>query len=185
MNAKTKIQQGTTWLVTWSLLATQLIAPISAQAQNADGATPVSDYEQVAILVEEGIFTRSLKSKIERYSEDVQKALPGTRARILLTKPDERIENITAVLEKLYLEDRLTGVILIGDIPLPENMFTYTDFDDTPPADIWHGVIRSSKEGNARIAELEAYFDKNHKFHEGDPEFANFDQKILFGDLIF
>lgn len=106
---------------------------------------------------------------------------------------------------------KLSGIVVIGDVPLPVvnkkgnhfvSMFPYTDFDDKvyiynsesgeyeknpdlvfPKAEVWHGVIKppvGGDEGNQLMAN---YFDKNHLFHLGVPDFAQFNKKILSSDL--
>lgn len=108
--------------------------------------------------------------------------------------------------------NRLAGAVFIGDIPLPVvnkngnryvSMFPYTDFEDKaytydfatksfirnesvgfPRAEIWHGIIKrptNNVEGSQKLAE---YFDKNHLYHGGEDEFAKFDKKLFFGDLV-
>ncbi|MFA7685631.1 MAG: FG-GAP-like repeat-containing protein, partial [Candidatus Gracilibacteria bacterium] len=108
--------------------------------------------------------------------------------------------------------NRLAGAVFVGDIPLPvvnkngnlyASIFPYTDFTDKaynydevsqsfvrneavtfPKPEIWHGVIKApenSMNGKQKLAE---YFDKNHLYHQGVAEFAEFDKKLFFGDLI-
>ncbi|MFA7686158.1 MAG: hypothetical protein WCX95_05175, partial [Candidatus Gracilibacteria bacterium] len=108
--------------------------------------------------------------------------------------------------------NRLAGAVFVGDIPLPvvnkngnlyASIFPYTDFTDKaynydevsqsfmrneavtfPKPEIWHGVIKApenSANGKQKLAE---YFDKNYLYHQGVAEFAEFDKKLFFGDLI-
>lgn len=108
--------------------------------------------------------------------------------------------------------NRLAGAVFIGDIPFPvvnkngnrfASIFPYTDFTDSvysynedtksfernqgvefPKAEIWHGVIKAPEEGTIGRNALAGFFDKNHLFYEGEPDFANFEKKIFFSDLI-
>ncbi|MBU2524106.1 S-layer homology domain-containing protein, partial [Patescibacteria group bacterium] len=204
------------------------------QTSPALGAKPITRYSLVTLLVDENLWTNSnkypglsnesskvspstMKYRILRYAEDIQSNLPYTKTLIVLTSPSESTSNIAATLEKFYREgdgtkdeiNSLSGVVLIGDIPIPvvkknENRFPslypYTDFDDklyifdetdfilneetqNPQVEIWHGVInppQKNEEGNKMLAE---YFDKNHLFRIGDTKYGQFDQKLFYGDL--
>lgn len=107
------------------------------------------------------------------------------------------------------IDSRLAGVVLVGQVPLPVvnkngnryiSMFPLTDFDDKafsfnpltenfervdsvtfPKPEIWHGLIREPKPLDRESLAL--FFDKNHLYHEGVPEFANFQKKIFYADL--
>lgn len=106
----------------------------------------------------------------------------------------------------------LKGVVLIGDVPLPVvnkkgnrfvSMFPYTDFIESayaydpnlnsferneavtfPKPEIWHGVIRPSENGIKGTAQLAEFFDKNHLYYTGEPEYADFEKRMFFGDLV-
>src|SRR3989339_1755458 len=162
----------------------------------------------------------SISDRILRYAQDVQKALPYTKAVIIQVDRAEKVKNIVAVLEKLYFEgdgaddefNRLSGVVLIGDLPLPvvnkngnhfASMYPYTDFVDKRyvfdnearefilnkeldffQPEIWHGVIKAPASGSEGEKMLAEYFDKNHLFHENVGDYAKFDRKILYQDFI-
>ncbi|MBD3156265.1 hypothetical protein GF369_00395, partial [Candidatus Peregrinibacteria bacterium] len=108
---------------------------------------------------------------------------------------------------------QLEGVIVLGDVPLPVvnkngfrfvSMLPYSDFvepayvynqatrefgydQDTinPEIETWHGVIKSpSAEADAGF-DYASYFDKNHLFHQGHPDFNTFEQEVLFADMIW
>ncbi len=108
--------------------------------------------------------------------------------------------------------NRLAGAVFIGNVPLPVvnkngnkyvSMFPYTDFldkayvynetkkefelDDSvsfPKQEIWHGVIRAPQDGLAGRQKLAEFFDKNHLYYSGDPEFSQFSKKLFFADLV-
>lgn len=108
--------------------------------------------------------------------------------------------------------NRLAGAIFIGDIPLPivnkngnkyVSIFPYTDFSDKayiynpetdafernsavsfPNPEIWHGVIRAPEDGYNGKQKLAEYFDKNHLYYSGNPDFAEFDERLFFADLM-
>lgn len=108
--------------------------------------------------------------------------------------------------------NKLSGVVLVGEVPIPvidkngnrfASVFPYTDLADSayiyneesqsfeynagsepPKAEIWHGVIRAPSNDTAGLEELAGYFDKNHLYYEGEPEFASFEKKMFFADFI-
>lgn len=99
----------------------------------------------VAVLVGEKSFSGDLKSKLERYGEDVQANLAGSRAIVVSIPEDATPEKIAALLEKLYYEgdgkgtSRLVGTVLVGELPMPVvhrsgktflSVFPYVDFVD-------------------------------------------------------
>ncbi len=107
---------------------------------------------------------------------------------------------------------QLAGVVLIGDVPLPvveqdgrpfESVYPYTDFLDKTfihdratgiykqylqaprqQSETWHGIIRGPEGGADKQEALAAFFDKNHAYHAGDPNYAQFDRKVFFADLV-
>ena len=107
----------------------------------------------------------------------------------------------------------LRGVVIIGDVPLPIvskndqsfiSLLPYTDFVDptyvfdgerqqfvrsqSAPAEVksevWHGVIRPSKKGEDGKKQLKEFFQKNHRFHSGEPEYSQFQKKIFMNNLV-
>ncbi|MBU1019338.1 S-layer homology domain-containing protein [Patescibacteria group bacterium] len=104
--------------------------------------------------------------------------------------------------------NQLAGVVIVGDVPLPVvtkggnkflSMLPYTDFEDkvyiyndltgnfernttaeTLAPEVWHGVIVPP----SLDEELAFYFDKNHLYHLGVTDYAEFDGKIFYGDFI-
>lgn len=214
------------------LLTTQLLSPTAAI-----GAPQIKRYGLVAILVEESLWQdtadyrglsgengkispSSLRYRFERYALSVQESLPLTKVKILLVNRNESTVKVSRVLEKLYREgdgeanesNSLTGIVLIGDLPVPvvkkgekrfPSLFPYTDFDDplyvfresssdfefstlssNPQVEIWHGVIKPPQSGVEGGEMLASYFDKNHLYREGDSRYADFDQKIFYGDIV-
>ena len=192
-------------------------------------------YGLVTILVDEetwdsqatgssGLFSflgsTSIDEKIETYAEDIQSALPWTKAMIVTVSEDDGPVEIMHLLEELYFQGnpddedatKLTGVVAVGDVPLPVvnknghrfiSMLPYTDFEapaylldevtqDFVPntdaqnmqAEVWHGVIVPPVDGEAGIDLLAEFFDKNHAFHSGDEDATDFDQKTLVTDFV-
>jgi hypothetical protein len=131
----------------------------------------------------------TLEERVERFAEDIVDNENKTDTEIIyFDKTVDNYESLKLALENIYHQDghNFTGVILIGDIQLPtltdedgneyESVFPYTDFDLTNEhPEIWHGIIQD---------ELATFFDKNHLYKTGHPEFANFDQQMFFGDLV-
>lgn len=109
-------------------------------------------------------------------------------------------------------DNRLIGAVFIGDIPMPvvtedgraqPSLYPYTDFDrkryiynhvtglyepnsqaSAPTPDIWHGVIAppggATPEGRQELAD---FFYKNSRYSAGDPEYADFEKRLLIADL--
>jgi uncharacterized repeat protein (TIGR01451 family) len=89
------------------------------------------------------------------------------------------------------------------------SMFPLTDFDDKayvfnpttesfeenpdvsfPKAEIWHGILRAPQlddedaVSEEELNKLAEYFDKNHLYHAGVEDFAEFQRKMFFGDFV-
>ncbi len=221
----------TTWVLV-SLLGSQML-----NIDLSQGRAEKEHLGIVAILVDEDTYSNStsyaglsdefsalpnttLKARIDRYAENVQEVMPQTKSLIVRTTSDEDPKNIVQALEKLYFEGdgdddaitQLTGVILIGDLPLPIvnknesryiSMYPYTDFENkaylynevtgdfepspsmsNPQPEIWHGVIHPPEDGTNGDELLAEYFDKNYLYRLGYEEYADFDQKMLFADTL-
>lgn len=160
----------------------------------------------------------NLSGKIYRYAKDVQSSLPQTRVLVLPILKTESQGNLFALLEKFYFTGhrrenilfRLSGVVLIGQVPLPTirsrvsdvaSVFPYTDFEDPAflwsnatqvfqenpdnremKAEVFHGLIRAPKNDKKTEEEwLSEYFDKNHAYHTGDIPPSK--QALFFADF--
>jgi len=182
-------------------------------------STPAQHRGIIAVLTEDSLFTdtktysglqttypaslkaATLQDRIKRYALDAQRSQPFTKAIIIRVKKDQPVPDIADSLEKLYLEgdgtsgeiNKLAGVVVIGDVPLPVvnkngyrfvSMFPYTDFEEKtyvydaasgdyipnpdvtlPKADVWHGVIKPPVTGDEGRKLLASYFDKNYLYH--------------------
>ncbi len=168
---------------------------------------------------------QTLMGRVERYARDVQginkvkNPVPFTKTAIIKVKRDQPTQDIAAALEKLYREgdgtlsetNRLTGLVIVGQVPLPVvnkndnrfvSLFPYTDFDEpyyvfdqasgdfkintasqNPAADVWHGLIVPPADGEEGNELLAEYFDKNHLFKIGEPGWSDFDKKLFYSDL--
>jgi uncharacterized repeat protein (TIGR01451 family) len=160
-----------------------------------------ANYQGISNIYPNSLKTTTLAERVRRYALDVQKSQPFTRSMIIRVKKDAATEEIAGALEKLYLEgdgtagetNRLTGIVLIGDVPLPvvnkggnrfPSIYPYTDFEEkafiydaeskdfVPNADaavtkaeIWHGLITPPVKGSEGNELLAYYFDKNYLFH--------------------
>jgi len=160
-----------------------------------------------------------LGERVLRYAKDVNQNNDLTDVKIILfNKNKDKVQDLASALENLYRngdgthENKLSGVVLVGDIPLPVvnkngnryiSMFPYTDFSDKaynynsktnsfernasvafPKPEIWHGVIRAPNDEFAGREQLAEYFDKNHLYYKGIPMFSQFDRRMFFGDLV-
>lgn len=203
------------------------------------GANVKDSRDLVAIVVSEDVWNNSqeyvglsekydevseeeLRDRVERYVKDVQKVLPKTNTMILpVSGGSESVLKVRQVLEKLYLDGtevggravQLSGVVLIGEVPLPVvmrgaqsfiSLLPYTDFVEpsyvfdadlqrfvrgggstsAPKPEIWHGVIRPPVSGESGMKQLAEYLDKNHLYHSGHKDFSEFGKKILYSDLV-
>lgn len=157
--------------------------------------------------------------RIVRYAEDLREDNELTDVRVMIfDKSKDDVESLAAALENLYINgegthnNRLAGVVLIGDVPLPVvnkegnrfvSLFPYTDFENKayiynsetasferngsvtfPKPEIWHGVMRVDSGGQSGMEKLAQYLDKNHLYYKGVPEYANFEKKLFFADLV-
>lgn len=109
--------------------------------------------------------------------------------------------------------NQLIGVVLIGDVPIPvvheddgstgPSMYPYTDFYrkgyiynhetnqfevnsevSSPSPEVWHGLISPpSKDEDEGKQQLIEYFDKNYQYTIGNPEFADFEQRVMYANF--
>ncbi|MBD3330142.1 DUF11 domain-containing protein [Candidatus Peregrinibacteria bacterium] len=160
----------------------------------------------------------TLSDRVIRYAEDISENYDYTDTKILFYNSNtDTPQDLASALENLYLNgegsrnNRLSGVVLIGDIPLPVvnkngntfvSLFPYTDFRDKayiynsetisfeqnpsnvlPLPEIWHGIMRAPSNTTEGRNELAEFFDKNHLYYQGEEEFTESDKRIFFGDL--
>ncbi|MFA6305992.1 MAG: FG-GAP-like repeat-containing protein, partial [Candidatus Gracilibacteria bacterium] len=160
----------------------------------------------------------TLGERIIRYLGDLRESNEYTDVQILIfDKKKENAVDLANALENLYFngngekKNRLAGVVLAGNIPLPVvnkngekfvSMYPYTDFENKayvydsktlnfeynpnitfPKPEIWGGVIKADVGGVAGQEELAKFFDKNHLYYAGVPEYADFNKKMFYGDL--
>lgn len=106
-------------------------------------------FNLVSILVDEESYDE-VKSKLVRYSRDIQGRLENTRVVILPTPSNASVLDIASINESLFYEwykahrdvdyeSRLIGTVLVGKIPLPvvfdggnsgKSVLPYVDFED-------------------------------------------------------
>jgi uncharacterized repeat protein (TIGR01451 family) len=110
-------------------------------------------------------------------------------------------------------DNRLIGIVIVGDVPIPvvneadgttlPSLYPYTDFYrkryiynhetdkfesngdvSSPNPEIWHGVIvpPSKNEATAK-QELIEFFEKNEAYSSGNPDFTNFDKRMLYANF--
>ncbi len=201
----------------YDLVAVVVDVGLDQDKNSYDGLKKYTEYQEFSNKLED----TQLGNRVLRYAEDVRKSSDLTDVKILFfDKSKDSVQDLAAALENLYRKgdaassnkNRLAGVVLVGDIPLPVvnkngnryiSMFPYTDFSDKayqfntktksferntgvsfPKPEIWHGVINApGQDFNAR-EKLAEYFDKNHLYYEGVPMFAQFDRRMFFGDLV-
>ena len=166
------------------------------------------DFELLAIISDRELLSRNnLNQKLERFALDIVSSNDRLNTKILnFDRNTDSVLSVYQALENLYFNENLIGVILVGDIPIPEiedflpSMMPYTDFVDkkyiydfesekfvknpnnkVSKAEIWHSVLLL-KDGEEDL--LSDYFDKSHKYYSGDEKYNNSNNKIFYGDLI-
>lgn len=179
--------------------------------------------DALVVLLVEGYLldapeTSEIREKIIRYSQDIQAELPQTKTAIIKVSENETAQQISAGLKQIYFNAaafaQLEGVVLIGDVPIPEvktaegtfiSMYPYVDFIKPafsfnnesqifeknnqsihPQPEIWHGIIKPPLDTRSKESQemLNQYFDRNHLYHQGDGQVSTFDQKVLVADII-
>ena len=98
----------------------------------------------ISIIVDDSLYSGSVKSGILQYANDIQGYLPNTRVAIFPVSSQIRPNLIAALNEKLFYEgdgnglSRLVGTVLVGNVPLPivhrnnkafPSVYPYIDFD--------------------------------------------------------
>lgn len=201
-----------------------LLAPLLVRSPETSAAPGEEERKLVVLFVESSLFQGNpdneseLSGKIYRYAKDVQNSLPHTRVLILPVSKTESPGKLFALLEKFYFTGyeregvlfRLSGVVLVGKVPLPPvrssatdatSIFPFTDFEDPAflwsnfaqvfqensenremKAEVFHGLIRAPENEEKTESEwLSEYFDKNHAYHTGDLPVS--EQALLFADF--
>jgi uncharacterized repeat protein (TIGR01451 family) len=184
----------------------------------------------IAILVEKELMDNSnLDKRITTYAQNAQSRIPHSKALILEIEEDESPFRIATTLEKLYQEgmdpnllyrnllpkkgetNKLAGIVLIGDVPIPvvheeggsyPSLYPYTDFyrkgfiynhaskkyerNDAVPEpnpEIWHGVIvPPAQEETEKVRQLMDFFKKNDDFSNKENDMATFHKRVLYAN---
>lgn len=205
-------------------LVITLLAPLLVSYQPLLTSAEEINYDIAVIFVEKSLWNETeiddestLSGKIYRYTKDIQNDLENTKALILAVDSTESTQKIFAVLEKLYLEgektmegvNKLNGVILIGDVPLPtiktdsvnfSSVFPYTDFiapayiynqteglfvdnNNNEEAEIWHGVIRPKGTVDEKKQQISDFLDKNHAFRTSTSS-DKYNDEVFYSNFI-
>ncbi len=176
--------------------------------------------------------TNTLTEHVFAFAQNMQDRVAHSKAMVIPVGANEDPYKIMVVLERLYYEgldsdlldrstfnddslkeddNKLLGVVLVGDIPLPvvsdgaesfPSIYPYTDFyrksyvynhdtelfEKNPQAknenpEIWHGVIRGSKLGTAGRQQIADYFYKNNEYSRGNADYADFQERLLYVNL--
>ncbi|MBN1258489.1 hypothetical protein JXA05_01900, partial [Candidatus Peregrinibacteria bacterium] len=171
---------------------------IFAYTQNAQNRIPHSQAFVMGVDSDESTF--KIATVLEKmYNEGVDSDLL-----------DANKINDDAVKEE---DNTLIGVVLIGNVPVPvvheedgtahPSLYPYTDFyrkryiynwqtdrfeanadSAVLKPEIWHGVIvpPSKNEAKAR-QELAEYFYKNNEYSRGNPDYAQFERRLLYANF--
>lgn len=173
----------------------------------------------------------TLQQRIFEYAQNAQNRTPHSRALVIGVDPDESTYKISTTLEKLFYEgadndlldelrlnddlvkeddNRLAGVVVIGNVPLPlvydkdgtalPSLYPYTDFyrkryiynhntthfelnpavTETSP-EVWHGVmVPPSKNDPIRRQQLADYLFKNNAYSNNQGGYDQFNKRLLY-----
>lgn len=108
--------------------------------------------------------------------------------------------------------NQLIGIVLIGNVPIPvvheeggvaaPSLYPYTDFYrkkyiynhasdqfevnsevSAPSPEIWHGlIVPPSKDPATAKEQLIEYLNKNYEFTVGNPDYADFEKRVLYAN---
>ncbi len=176
------------------------------------GAEQRRVYDLIVLVVDQSLERDGdLWGMVNRYADDLVENYAQTDVQFLFYDSErDAAWEVSKALSDFYFngagehENVMQGVVVIGDVPLPVvnkngnrfvSMLPYSDFVD--PAyvfdgqdfvvnetrgelkpEVWHGIIAGANE------DLKSFFEKNHAYYEGDPEYRDFDRKVFFGDFI-
>lgn len=174
-----RIQRFISGILIFSLLFSLTFRVSFEWLLNQVFAWDTNTYNIVSIIVQDDlynawIFSSDIKSEIDRYAEDIQATLPMTKVVIIPTKPDEKVNNIASINEKLYFEwykgikdltweSKLIGSVFVWNIPLPlvydgdnsqKSVFPYVDFQDK--AYIYNTASKKYEKNQNKKDELKA-----------------------------
>jgi len=194
----------------------------------------------IAVLVDNKVLDEqksyngtTLKEHVFAYAENVQKRIPYSQAFVVGIDPAEDTRKIATILEKMYYEgvdsnlldnndsndsknliedNKLIGVVLVGDVPIPvvkeedgsfsPSIYPYTDFYrkkyiydhntgnfelnegvSDPNPEVWHGVIvPPGKNEDQSHKELAQYFSKNNEY-SNNPDYNNFEKRLMYANF--
>lgn len=161
---------------------------------------------EVAIFVDEETYN-GISNDLETYRQDIENDM-GVNA-CIYHDTWETPQELKNIIRDLY-KDRLIGVVLVGDVPMAffmngddrrptdyyysemdngcssigEDTFYCTSTEESLP-DVWVGRIKPPVLGEEGIELLINYFEKNHKYRNGEIAFSNtalyFDDFGIFG----
>ena len=195
-------------------VVSSLILSQSTTAALAQSVQSTTTRPSVAILYDSNFSEEeSLLSAINRYAAEVSQRVNGVST-LVAVDPDTSPRDIYEALNNWYFagvdganKEPLSGVIIIGDVPLPvvekngepwATIWPYTDFVDPLylwdeeqeffrwvgknefSAEIWHGVINPPGAFADKVNQLKTFLEQNHRWHQGNWSVS---EKVLFVDL--
>jgi len=205
------------------------------EAHAAENEIPNNQLGLIAILVEEELMDDfDMRSRVMTYAENAQSRVEHSKAFVVEISKEESTFKIATFLEKLYFEgvdvdqidgnplnndnqseddNQLTGVVMIGDLPLPvvhqgnnefiPSVYPYVDFYrkayifdhqtqqfeknsqvTAPDPEVWHGLINPpSQDPDEAKAQLIEYFEKNNAYSLGEGGYDEFEERLLYANF--
>jgi hypothetical protein len=128
-----------TFFISNQLEAQVNATPLTEEAVSANLSVPDPEEGVIAVLVDENNLKKEQVSElIKTYADTLSKKLPQTKSIIITLSREEKPVKILSLLETIYREEGLTGIIVIGEVPIPmltkdnvtfPSLFPYIDFD--------------------------------------------------------
>jgi len=154
----------------------------------------------------------TLYDRINRYAGDIKNNYPATDVKIIEIGEDLSSYDISLILNNLYQNSNLLGVVLFGDIEMPRvlvdgnetlSVVPYTDFIDKAfvydegleifvkndssnffHAEVWHGILRAYADDNESLKNLATYLDRNHLYYIGNSDFSDYEKNFFYADFV-
>jgi len=172
------------------------LLPATASLRDVGQLGEANSTSFIALVLVNSTIYSGVRGSLERYEKDLENF--GFEDVIILNWSDPSPLRVRDVLRQFYYNCTLGGALLVGDIPVAEyEMFTEWDYERFPidlyymdldgnwtdsdqdgildqhvgkkiAPDIWIGRIKTSGLGGDEIGLINDYFEKNHKYRNGE-----------------